>query len=356
MLLSLATRRLYSALEINAYSSEPIDNSRKFNLDLAGPRFFFCSDSMIDLILKTGINQYMEFKSVDASYVSDAVGKLENVPDSRSAIFKHRTIIMMVTDMLRIILYAIALANYDQDNVEVCKDVINTKSGINHLALYHSSMAVIPHKLQLHVMACHRQKKTQRHCLKMALNQRIVCLAPWHAIYNYDSNQSKLMSNIGLNKFTNANGAMIYPILVKGNFLKPFRRAAVKGCIYVLRMPVVAVLLDKDNGTYKGVKLVSGQELFSPQLIVAPSFTFPSTLGPSPAQGQILVMPKRRFVTYLSAMCDNVEEGKKLINAAINALFSVPIPGNSEKSAADSLSEHIEENPVCFGMLCTFKS
>ncbi|KAL0431198.1 UNVERIFIED_CONTAM: Rab escort protein 1 [Sesamum radiatum] len=86
----LVTRPLYSALEINAYSSEPIDNSRKFNLDLAGPRFFFCSDSMIDLILKTGINQYMEFKSVDASYVSDAEGKLENVPDSRSAIFKHR--------------------------------------------------------------------------------------------------------------------------------------------------------------------------------------------------------------------------------------------------------------------------
>lgn len=47
---------------------------------------------MIDLILKTGINQYMEFKSVDASFVSDAEGKLENVPDSRSAIFKNRSL------------------------------------------------------------------------------------------------------------------------------------------------------------------------------------------------------------------------------------------------------------------------
>ncbi|XP_011097095.1 rab escort protein 1 [Sesamum indicum] len=381
--ISLVTRPLYSALEINTYSSEPIDNSRKFNLDLAGPRFFFCSDSIIDLILKTGINQYMEFKSVDASYVSDAEGKLENVPDSRSAIFKHRSLSLSEKNQLMkffklvqghfgneseedkipeqdlespfvefltkmglsqklksIILYAIALANYDQDNLEVCKDIINTKSGINHLALYHSSIG----------------------------------------------------------RFPNANGAMIYPIYGQGELPQAFcRRAAVKGCIYVLRMPVVAVLMDKDDGTYKGVKLVSGQELFSPQLIVAPSFTFPSTLGPSPAQvanscdakekvaraiciakkslkpevanclvfipprslypeqitsirvlqlsGNVAVCPSGMFVTYLSAMCGNVEEGKKLINAAINALFSLPTPGNSEKSAADSLSEHIEEKP-----------
>lgn len=53
---------------------------------------FFCADAMIELILKTGINQYMEFKSVDASFVSGAGGKLESVPDSRSAIFKNRSL------------------------------------------------------------------------------------------------------------------------------------------------------------------------------------------------------------------------------------------------------------------------
>lgn len=37
----------------------------------------------------------------------------------------------------------------------------------------------------------------------------------------------------------------------------------------------------QDGGVYKGVKLVSGQELFSPQLILAPSFTIPSTLAPA---------------------------------------------------------------------------
>lgn len=88
----LLTRPLYSELEVNSYSSEPLENSRKFSLDLVAPRVFFCADAMIELALKTGINQYMEFKSVDASFVSGSGGKLESVPDSRSAIFKNRSL------------------------------------------------------------------------------------------------------------------------------------------------------------------------------------------------------------------------------------------------------------------------
>lgn len=40
----------------------------------------------------------------------------------------------------RIILYTIVVADYDQEKLEVCKDIISTKSGINRLALYHSSI------------------------------------------------------------------------------------------------------------------------------------------------------------------------------------------------------------------------
>ncbi|KAK6125504.1 hypothetical protein DH2020_040738 [Rehmannia glutinosa] len=375
----LVTRPLYSALEFNSYSSDPIDSSRKFNLDMAGPRVFFCSDSMINLILKTEINQYMEFKSVDACFLSDAEGKLENVPDSRSAIFKNRSLSLPEKNQLMkffklvqghfgseseedkiseqdlespfvefltkmglsqklksIILYTIVLADYDQGNLKVCKDIIDTKSGINQLALYHSSIG----------------------------------------------------------RFPNANGAIIYPIYGQGELPQAFcRRAAVKGCIYVLRMPIVAVLMDKDGGTYKGVKLGSGQELFSSQLILAPHLTIPSTLAPAeqvttshdvrlsdtkekvargiciaknsvnpevanclvffpprslyPEQitsvrvlqlsSNVAVCPSGMFVTYLSAICDTAVEGKKLLNAAMNALFCIPISGNSGNSGTENL-------------------
>ncbi|KAI8008862.1 Rab escort protein 1 [Camellia lanceoleosa] len=41
---------------------------------------------------------------------------------------------------VRTILYAIAMVDYDQDNMEVCKDFLKTKAGINRLAPYHSSV------------------------------------------------------------------------------------------------------------------------------------------------------------------------------------------------------------------------
>ncbi|CAA0831991.1 Rab escort protein [Striga hermonthica] len=361
--ITLSTRPLYTDVEINAYSPDLVGLSRKFSLDLAGPRVFLCSDSMIDLILRTDVNQYMEFKSVEACFLSDAEGKLESVPDSRGAIFKSRTLSLPEKNQLMkffklvqghvgseseenkiseedlgspfvdfltkmglseklksIILYTIVMADYDQRNLEVCKEVMDTKSGINGLALYHSSIG----------------------------------------------------------RFPNANGAIIYPIYGQGELPQAFcRRAAVKGCIYVLRMPVVSVLMDKDGQMHKGVKLASGQELFSSQLILAPHFTIPSTSAPIeqvasshnarlsdteekvargiciaknsvkpgvsncmvffppkslyPEQittvrvlhlsGNVAACPSGMFVTYLSAKCGNAVEGKKLLNEAINTLF-----------------------------------
>ena len=63
-------------------------NSRKFNVDLCGPRVLFCADKSMDLVLKSGANQYIEFKGVDASFVYNEDGKLTSVPDSQAAIFK----------------------------------------------------------------------------------------------------------------------------------------------------------------------------------------------------------------------------------------------------------------------------
>ncbi|KAG8373599.1 hypothetical protein BUALT_Bualt11G0041100 [Buddleja alternifolia] len=352
---------MYSALEVISYSSEPITdyNSRKFNLDLAGPRVLLSSDSMIDLILKTGINQYMEFKSVDSSFVSDAQGKLRGVPDSRSAIFKDRTLSLPEKNQLMKFFKLVqghfgndndednisqqdlespfgeflskmglshklksytsifftfslcfsvrlfcTLADYDQDNVEICKDVINTKSGINRLALYHSSIG----------------------------------------------------------RFPNANGAIIYPIYGQGELPQAFCRcAAVKGCIYVLRMPIVSVLMDKVASSHD-VSLTDARRMVargicitknSMKTEVANNLVFfpPKSLYPEQItsvrvlqlSSNVAACPSGIFVTYLSAMCDNEVEGKKSLNSAIKALFSVPISGNSENCATDSL--HTQAKP-----------
>ncbi|OAY60989.1 rab escort protein 1 [Manihot esculenta] len=402
---NLAIRPLYSDVEISSLSANPLEeHSNKFNLDVSGPRVLFCADRFIDLLIKSAASQYVEFKSVDASFVGDESGKLWNVPDSRAAIFKDKSLSLMEKNRLMrffklvqgqlaassgrdgengnqgeevesetagiseedlespfvdfltnmklpskiksIILYAIAMADYDQDNKEECKDLLKTKDGIARLALYQSSVG----------------------------------------------------------RLTNAPGAFIYPIYGQGELPPAFcRRAAVKGSIYVLRMPVIALLMDKSNGMYKGIRLASGQDIFSQKLVLDPSLTVPSpsasplgsfhesflflcmgdvkqkvargicimrsSLKPDisnflvvyPPQslyseqitsiralqisGNLAVCPPDMFVLYLSALCDNAHQGKKLLNAAINSLFTCPDPVTRENSSVDRI-ENTELKPT----------
>ncbi|KAH0700079.1 hypothetical protein KY284_014294 [Solanum tuberosum] len=392
----LTTRPLYSSVEITSYSPEPLEQSRKFNVDLSGPRVLLCADAMIALILKSEVNQYMEFKSIDGSFIGDGEGNLESVPDSRSAIFKDRKLSFTEKNQLMrffklvqghleaaaaadggessesksiseqdlespfveflskmglsaklksIVLYAIAMAEYDQENGDVCKSVLKTKDGIDRLALYHSSVG----------------------------------------------------------RFPNAPGAMIYPIYGQGELPQAFcRRAAVKGCIYVLRMPVNSLLMDKASGSYKGVCLASEQELFSHKLILAPSFVVqlplphsspdahdfgsrnateklarsiciskhslkldvanclaffpPRSLFPEQVtaihvlqlSSNVAVCPSGMFLTYLSAICEDDVQGKKLLHAAINVLFHVPVSGSSgnNNNFAEDQSETGDAKPA----------
>lgn len=346
-------------------------------MDLAGPRVLYCADKAVDLMLRSGASHHIEFKSVDASLIYWE-GQLCSVPDSRQAIFKDRTLgLAEKREMMKflklvqlhigsgggeeaataeeaavgisaedleipfaeflkkqrlppkiraIILYAIALANYDQDNGESCKKLITTKEGIESLALYNSSVG----------------------------------------------------------RFPNAVSAFIYPIYGHGELPQAFCRcAAVKGALYVLRMPVVGLLIDEESGRYKGVRLASGQDIFSHHLVMEPSFQVPSSVlhssiaseglnasnltgyaargvcitnGPiQQGSSNILVIfppkslhseqltsvralqlssnvavcPPGLFVVYLSTSCDDVILGKEYVHAAMNALF---VAHNSDSS------------------------
>ncbi|KAM3733801.1 hypothetical protein ACB098_11G165300 [Castanea mollissima] len=388
---AVAARPLFSHVEISSFAPDVLgeEHSRKFNVDLCGPRVLFCADKSIDLILKSGTSQYVEFKGVDASFVYNENGRLTSVPDSRAAIFKDKSLGLTEKNQLMrffklvqqhleddgeeggenesrnsriseqdlespfveflnkmrlppkiksIILYAIAMADCDQDNVEVCEDVLKTKDGIDRLALYNSSVG----------------------------------------------------------RFPNALGAFMYPLYGHGELPQAFcRRAAVKGCIHVLRMPVIAVLMDKSTGHYKGVRLSSGQDLFSHQLILDPSFMVQLPLASSPpglgsikrrvARGicitkrslrsetsnflvvypprslfpeqvtsiralqigsDLAVCPLGMFVIYFSTLCHDANQGEKLLNAAMDSLLTVPESAHPESSTTVHSENSAEEKPI----------
>ncbi|KGN55605.1 rab escort protein 1 [Cucumis sativus] len=374
----LQTRSLYSDVEISSYAPEVLqEHARKFNIDLAGPRVLFCADKCIDAVLKVGVNQYLEFKSIDASYLWDQNGKLVNVPGSRAAIFKDKSLslteknqlmrffklvqkhldpaedgesskisqedldtpfsdflnkLRLPQKMKSIILYAISMADSDQNDNDIGQNRLLTKEGIARLALYHTSIG----------------------------------------------------------RFQNAQGALLYPIYGQGELSQAFcRRAAVKGCLYVLRMPVVALLKDKSNEQYKGVRLASGQDIFSQQLVLDPCFIVPQlfklsleslqdvssrdvnrkvargicitkhsivsdvkncllvyppkTLFPEQVSsvrvlqigGNLAVCPEDMFVIYISTLCDSANQGKEMVRAAMNSITLLFVSDCPDSSSVD---------------------
>ncbi|KAK9715736.1 hypothetical protein RND81_06G186100 [Saponaria officinalis] len=216
---------------------------------------------------------------------------------------------------------------------------------------------------------------------------------------------------------------MLYPMYGQGELPQAFcRRAAVKGCIYVLRMPVEALLADEDTGLYRGVRLASGQDLFSQKLIMDPDVVVPQGLASSTpedsertlrhplsidmgkkvssdvekkvaraicitktslkldASNLMIVLPPRSlypeqatsvravqlssntavcpvgmFVVYLSALCNDANQGKTLLTVAMDALFrqltsenaNVDCEENPLKNSDAPNAVHEDQRPVC---------
>lgn len=54
-----------------------------------------------------------------------------------------------------------------------------------------------------------------------------------------------------------------------------------------------------------------------------------------------------RFLTYLSAICEDDDQGKKLLHAAINVLFQAPVSGSSaNNNSAENQSETGDARPA----------
>ncbi|KAF0897882.1 hypothetical protein E2562_001601 [Oryza meyeriana var. granulata] len=371
----LRRRSLYSEVETSGTVPEP---SRRFIVDLVGPRVLYCADEAVDLLLRSGGSHHVEFKSVEGGTLLYWDGGLYTVPDSRQAIFKDTSLQLKEKNLLfrffklvqahiaasaagaeagegeasgklpeedldlpfieflkkqhlspkmrAVVLYAIAMADYDQDGADSCERLLTTKEGVKTIALYSSSIG----------------------------------------------------------RFANAEGAFIYPMYGHGELPQAFCRcAAVKGALYVLRMPATALLVDEEKKCYAGIRLASGQDILCQQLVLDPSYEIPSldmtcstpvsnssrkvargiciissfvkqdlsnvlvVFPPKSLEEEqvtavrvlqlssnLAVCPPGMFMAYLSTPCTDTFTGKKCINKAIDVLFTT--------KASDDLEGHLE--------------
>lgn len=93
----LERRSLYSEVETSGTVPE---SSRRFTVDLVGPRVLYCADEAVDLLLRSGGSHHVEFKSVEGGTLLYWDGALYPVPDSRKAIFKDATLQLTEKNLL----------------------------------------------------------------------------------------------------------------------------------------------------------------------------------------------------------------------------------------------------------------
>ncbi|KAL6626418.1 hypothetical protein ACP70R_030144 [Stipagrostis hirtigluma subsp. patula] len=380
----LDRRSIYSEVET---SGDPPEPSRRYTVDLVGPRVLYCADEAVDILLRSGGSHHVEFKSVEGGSLLYWEGNLYPVPDSRQAIFKDATLKVTEKNVLfrffklvqahiaaastagdvagegdasakipeedldlpfieylkkqqlspkmrAVVLYAIAMANYDQDGIDSCEKLLTTREGIQTIALYSSSIG----------------------------------------------------------RFANAEGAFIYPMYGHGELPQAFCRcAAVKGALYVLRMPVAAALMDEEKKNFIGARLASGQDIMCRQLILDPSYKIPtldvpcdgsdSDLPRKIARGiciisksvkldssnvlvvfppksleeqqvaairvlqlssNLAVCPPGMFMAYLSTPCADGSTGKQCIKKAIDVLFS-PQASDGSEGHSETTSESSDD-------------
>ncbi|KHN35959.1 Rab proteins geranylgeranyltransferase component A [Glycine soja] len=406
----------------------------------------FCADKTIDLLMKSGAAQHLEFKGIDESFVYEANADLANaglanVPDSRGAIFRDKKLSLKEKNQLMrffklvqqhlddtqeekipkedleipfvsflekmklppkiksILLYAIAMLDYDQDNNEVCEELLKTKDGIDCLAQYSSSVGRFPNAPGALLYPIYGEGELpQAFCRRAAVKGCIYRASPGAAVKLCLGDLLVMGSNPETASLhmqgKHGSAIMLSCLAFPGSFFLKARR--------VLRMPVVSLLMDKVTGSYKGVRLASGQDLYSHQLILDPSFTIPSplslSLGDFPSErlqmlsqrdikgmvargicitrssikpdvsscsvvypprslypeqvtsikalqigSNLAVCPAGTFILYLSTLCNDADEGKKLLKAAMNALLTLPVSGNSESiPSVQSDSEDIK--------------
>ncbi|CAL9003459.1 unnamed protein product [Prunus brigantina] len=274
--LELIPRLLYSDIETTNYALE-IPSADKFNIDLGGPRLLFHGDKATDFIIKSGVDLYVEngilkFKSIDGVCVFyESNGKLHIFPYSKGEVFVDKSLKLVEKSKLRSFIKLVQ--QQDEEWSQICSESFKISEEdleipfVDFLDGMQLSAKIKSFFLYI-AMVDYDEENFNLEVCKSNLKTRagIECLAL------YDKSRSE-----------NGPGPWIYPKYGHGDLLAFFgRRAAVKGCICAMRRPVTAVLMDKDSGKYKGVRLASGQDLFSHQLVLNPAFTVPLAPAPSP--------------------------------------------------------------------------
>lgn len=115
---------LFSKFNMPAFQqADEYGRSRDWNVDLI-PKFLMANGQLVKLLIHTGVTRYLEFKSVEGSYVYKCGGKIYKVPaDEKEAL---QSSLMGIFEKRRFRNFLVFVQEYQVDDPKTWKDVDST--------------------------------------------------------------------------------------------------------------------------------------------------------------------------------------------------------------------------------------
>lgn len=224
---------LFKKFGVPPPADDAYGRGRDWNADLI-PKFIMANGQLVKLLIHTGVTRYLEFKSVEGSYVLGKTGKISKVPaDEREAL---STDLMGLFEKRRFKNFLVFVQDFDEADPKTWKEFDPVKTT---MADIYAKFGLDPNTCDFvgHALALHRDDTYQTK----------PCLETIKKIKLY----SDSLARYGKSPY-------LYPLYGLGELPQGFARlSAIYGGTYMLDKPIDEILFD-DSGKVCGVR--SGTE------------------------------------------------------------------------------------------------
>ena len=228
--------------------------NRDWNVDLI-PKYIMANGSLVKLLLKTNVSQYLEWKAVDGTFVyqydkggifSKAKGAIHKVPATASEAFKSDLMGLMEKNRCKNFFQFIQ--DYEMNNPKTQNGLPPDtlfKDVIKKYKLEPNTVDFVGHAVALYTNDDFLEKKADVTIEKMQLY--------FNSFGRY------------------GNSPFIYPVWGLSGLAEGFSRlCALYGGTYMLNRDIEEILYD-ENGNFRGIKS-QGEEAYGKILITEPSY------------------------------------------------------------------------------------
>jgi len=224
---------------------ESYGRGRDWNVDLI-PKFIMANGQLVKLLIHTGVTRYLEFKSVEGSYVMGKSGKVSKVPANETEALSSD--LMGLFEKRRFKNFLVFVQDFDEKDPKTWKDVDPKSMTMEELYKKHGLDANTCDFVG-HALALHRDDEyLKKPCLETIIKIKLY---------------SDSLARYGKSPY-------LYPLYGLGELPQGFARlSAIYGGTYMLDKPIDEIVFE--NGNVTGVRS-GGETAKCKQVYCDPSY------------------------------------------------------------------------------------